>query len=185
MSNQSKKRKSVESECGTVETTTVFLNSGTPKNTVASTFMIRRWVLFCLFICKSWPQKLYWLGQVSSVLPFCDKYGLYYDGEFRNLCDSTANDESMALSKIMPFIAGCDNAAYLSKAGIPFNNLKSFDTGLSEPKPDMYDGAPASAVHSRVRAVLAKYITPSTVTRRPSCPFSSWMGKSCQITYLT
>ncbi|KAK7897037.1 hypothetical protein LTR67_004925 [Exophiala xenobiotica] len=98
--------------------------------------------------------------------------------EFMDICESTADDETTALSKIMPFIAGRENGAYQSKAGIPFNNLEPFDKGLSEPRPDMYYGVPASAIHTRVRADLGKYIVPSTIS--PAAPNSFWNGRALE-----
>ena len=89
--------------------------------------------------------------------------------EFKAICESTSDDESMAWSRIMPFIAGREKGAYKSKAGIPFNNLEPFDSGLSHPKPDMYDGVPPTAIHPRVRADVGKYHT-FHHHQSPSCP---------------
>ncbi len=99
--------------------------------------------------------------------------------EFQELCE-LASSESTAMSKIIPIIAGQGDKGRRSMGGIPYNNLKSFDEDLSVPVPDMYDGAPPSAIHPRVRADLGKQIIPSTNTSRPAAPNFFLEGKSPQ-----
>ncbi|KIX02324.1 uncharacterized protein Z518_08265 [Rhinocladiella mackenziei CBS 650.93] len=85
--------------------------------------------------------------------------------------------EAAAMSSLIPIIAGTGDRDYHSGADDVFNNLEPLDKNLSDPQPDVYYGAPPSAIDRRVRSELDKYIIPSTDTSRPAAPNFFLEGK--------
>lgn len=85
--------------------------------------------------------------------------------------NARGSSETTAMNRVIPIIAGNEDKRHRPQGDIPFNNLEPFDKDLTELKPDVYYGAPPSAIHQRVRADLGPYIIPSKAdTTRPAVP---------------
>ncbi|KAK5188681.1 hypothetical protein LTR47_011433 [Exophiala xenobiotica] len=94
--------------------------------------------------------------------------------------NARALGETTGMYNVLPFIAG-DETTHRFEMGLPLSNPKPFDKDLSDPKPDVYHGAPLSTIHPRVRTDLGPYIIPSTAdTTRPAAPNFFVEGKSAQ-----
>ena len=87
--------------------------------------------------------------------------------DFRRSNDE-AGTEKVVLRKVFPIIEG--NTAIPFGEEEEFNNLKPLASGISNTKPDYYNGSRPTDLNSRVRSDLGSYIIPCTDTSRPLLP---------------
>lgn len=96
---------------------------------------------------------------------------------FQELNEQAAS-ETMAMSQIIPVIAGSQDSQCGVAGDVSFTRLRKFDPELSAAKPDRYYGTKPDQIHPRVRRELAEYIVPSSRSSLPAAPNFFLEGKS-------
>lgn len=96
----------------------------------------------------------------------------FTEEHFRNFEreNDRANSESLVIHNVVPFIAGSTDQRFYTEMNRKFTNLEPFDSTLSAPTPDLYDGILPESIPSLVRDELDKYIIPCTDTSLPAAP---------------
>ena len=104
----------------------------------------------------------------------------FSDTAFEDFQDANeqAGSESRVMATVVPVIAGSKDRNYNIAGDIPFNNMKKFHPNITTPKPDLYYGASASEIDTRVQDDIGEYIIPSTNKKHPVVPNYSLAGKA-------
>jgi hypothetical protein len=82
--------------------------------------------------------------------------------------NAQALSEKKVMSSVFPIVRGDANIPY--EEDKLFGNLEPFADGITDAKPDFYDGARAGQLDKRVRSDLSHYIVPSTQNHAPILP---------------
>lgn len=94
----------------------------------------------------------------------------FSEGQFEHFQEKStqAGSEAMVRNTVFPVITG--DGDVLSGREYQFNKVAPLAPGLSNPRPDFYDGAMPSSIDRRVRDDLHQYIVPCTELSRPALP---------------
>ncbi|POS77926.1 hypothetical protein DHEL01_v203693 [Diaporthe helianthi] len=94
--------------------------------------------------------------------------------------NTTALSESKVMSRVMPFFSGQSSGTQIaSEENLVFNNLTSLTNGATvDPKPDLFDGASFTQVHSQIRKDLDSLIVPTKHVHAPIAPNYFFEAKS-------
>jgi hypothetical protein len=82
------------------------------------------------------------------------------------------------MATVVPLIAGSKGRNYNIAGDIYFNNMKKFHPNITTPKPDLYYGASASEIDTRVQDDIGECIIPSTNKTQPVAPNKFLAGKA-------
>ncbi|KAK3669527.1 hypothetical protein LTR78_010581 [Recurvomyces mirabilis] len=96
----------------------------------------------------------------------------FSEGAFEDFQDQNraASSEQNVMMNVFPTIRGNTGTKFYNEGNMLFSNLVGFAPGITDAKPDGYDGARPAEIDLAVRRTLNGYIVPSTSEHLPAAP---------------